>query len=184
MHHLLAFRVGKSDTLPFFYKMKNENSNPEDPSWDVFRYVAGEMSSDEEARFEQLLEHDQSLREEVAGMVCMMAKVDQAHTAVEVSVPDRNRRSHSAKHRVRRVLVSVAALALLATLAVTLIPKSDLSDSNAESVAIAWAESIDGDEFELTEQNDDFEFASIDFDGDDDWIVDAMSMADIDPSIN
>ena len=84
----------------------------------------------------------------------------------------------------RRVLVSVAALALLATLAVTLIPKSDLSDSNAESVAIAWAESIDDDEFELTEQNDDFEFASIDFDGDDDWIVDAMSMADIDPSIN
>jgi len=166
--------------------MKNENSNPDDQNWHVFRYVAGEMTPDEEAQFEQLLEHDQSLREEVAGMVCMMAEVDQAHTAVthtafKVSVSDR---SQTAKRRVRRVLASVAALALLATLAVALIPDSELPDSNAESVAIAWAESIDGYEFELTEQNDDFEFASLDFDGDDDWIVDAMTAADTEPSIN
>lgn len=163
--------------------MNNQNQNPDEQNWDVFRYVAGEMSSGEETHFEQLLEHDQALREEVASMVCVMAKVDNAHTAVTVkhSVPDRSR---ATKLRVRRILVSVAALALLATLAVTLMPKPQLSDSNTESVAIAWAEAIDADEFELPEQNDDFEFASLDFDGDDDWIVDAMTTADAEPSIN
>lgn len=161
--------------------MKNENSNPDIQNWNVFRYVADEMTPDEEAHFEQLLEHDQSLREEVADTVCMLAKVDKAHAAVKVSVSDRSRAS---KRGVRRILVSVAALALLATLAVALIPESQLPDSNTESVAIAWAESIDADEFELPEQNDDFEFASLDFDGDDDWIVDAMTAADAEPSIN
>lgn len=164
------------------------NENPDDQSWDVFQYVAGEMSPGEEAHFEQLLEHDQALREEVASMVCMMAKVDHSlaadsHTDIadRVSTSDRSR---AARLRVRRILVSVAALALLATLAVALVPKPQLSESNAESVAIAWAESIDADEFELSEQDDDFEFAAIEFDGDDDWVVDAMTTTDTATSIN
>lgn len=164
--------------------MTNHNQNPDDQNWDVFRYVAGEMTQGEETQFEQLLEHDQSLREEVANMVCMSSKIDEAHSAAKVSVSDRSDRSRAAKLRVRRMLVSVAALALLATLAIALMPKPQLTESNAESVAIAWAESVDADEFELPELEDDFEFASLDFDGDDDWIVDAMTATDDETSIN
>jgi len=153
------------------HDMTNQQQNPDDQSWDVFRYVAGEMSSDEETQFEQQLEHDQALREEVAGMVGMLAMVDQSQPAVKVSLPDRSR---AANFRLRRILVSVAAVALLATLAVALMPKPELSDSNAESVAIAWAESLDADEFDLPVQDDDFEFASLDFNGDDDWIAEAV----------
>ena len=160
--------------------MTNRNQNSDDQNWDVFRYVAGEMSTEEETQFEQLLEHDQVLREKVANMVCTMADVDKAHSTAKVSVADRSR---AAKLRFRRVLVSAAALALLATLTVTLMPKPNKADLNAESVAIAWAESVHAYEFELPEQDDDIEFASIEFDGDDDWIVDAMS-ADDETSIN
>ena len=165
--------------------MTNNIPNPDDHNWDVFRYVAGEMSAGEESGFEQLLEHDQSLREEVAGMVAMLAKVDKAHGAdgaAKVSLPDRSR---AAKLRVRRLIVSAAALVLFAALAVALTaPGQQGSDSTSESIAIAWAESIDAPEFELPEQDDDFEFTSLDFeDDDDDWIVYAIA-ADDDPSIN
>jgi len=166
--------------LPFQAKphsnihMNNENQNPDDQDFDVFRYVAEEMTADEELRFEERLGHDQKLREQVANMVSTMATVDNVFANAKVSPADSNR---AARLRVRRIVVSVAALVLFATLAITLMPQPDMPESNTESVAIAWAEALDSEEFELPEPEDDFEFAAIEFESDDDWIVDVVNAA-------
>ncbi len=154
--------------------MNNGNPNPDDQGWDVFRYVSDEMSLGEEQHFEQLLEQDQSLREQVASMVLTLAKIDKAHATSKVSPAIAKR---SAKLRVRRLIVSIAALVAIAALAVTLTPRPAQSDIDTESVALAWAESVGIDEFELPEQEDNFEFASDEFDTDDDWIADVVAAA-------
>ncbi|WP_148619087.1 hypothetical protein [Mariniblastus fucicola] len=160
----------------------NNHPNHDEQSWDVFRYVSCEMSPGEETYFEQLLAEDQNLREEVANMVLTMARADKAHLAVRSIPATANARGN--RLRVRRLIVSAAALALLATLAITLTQQPDKARSNAESVAAAWAESINEEEFELPELEDDFEFASFEFEGDDDWIVDVVTAANEESSIN
>jgi ferric-dicitrate binding protein FerR (iron transport regulator) len=152
--------------------MNNNNSNLDEQSWDVFRYVAEEMTPDEEQRFEQLLESDQALREKVASMVSTMAMVDQVHATSKVSAAIAKR---AAKIRVRRLIVSVAALVAIATLAINLMPAPSQADAETESVAMAWAESLETDEFELPEQEDSFEFASFEIESDDDWIADVVA---------
>ena len=152
--------------------MNNNNPNPDEQSWDVFRYVAEEMTPDEEQHFEQLLESDQALREQVANMVSTMAMVDQVHATSKVSPAVAKR---AATLRVRRLIVSVAALVAIATLAVNLMPSPSQADAETDSVAMAWAESLETDEFELPEQEDNFEFASFEIDGDDDWIADVVT---------
>ena len=152
--------------------MNNNNSNPDEQSWDVFRYVAEEMTPAEELHFEQLLESDQALREQVASMVSTMAMVDQVHATSKVS-PVIARRA--AKLRVRRLIVSVAALVAIAALAINLMPSPSQADAETESVAMAWAESLETDEFELPEQEDNFEFASLEVESDDDWIADVVA---------
>jgi ferric-dicitrate binding protein FerR (iron transport regulator) len=152
--------------------MNNHNPNPDEQSWDVFRYVAEEMTPDEEQHFEQLLESDQALREQVANMVSTMAMVDQVHATSKVSPAVAKR---AATLRVRRLIVSVAALVAIATLAVNLMPSPSQADAETDSVAMAWAESLETDEFELPEQEDNFEFASFEIDGDDDWIADVVT---------
>lgn len=151
--------------------MKNQANNNEQ-DFDVFRYVAEEMTREEEQLFEERLGQDQELREQVANMVCSMATVDNVFATAKVSPADASR---AAKLRVRRIVVSLAAMVLIGALAITLIPSADLPESEAESVAIAWAEAVDAEEFELPEQEDDFEFASFEFDGDDDWIAEAVN---------
>lgn len=54
------------------------NPTPHDPrerEWQVFRYVAGEMSELEQREFEDLLFEDQTLREAIAEMVCLTQSV-------------------------------------------------------------------------------------------------------------
>jgi len=152
--------------------MKNEHQNSNDTNFDVFRYIAEEMSAEEELHFEERLGSDQQLREQVASMVSTMAAVDNVFATSKVSpaVSDR-----AAKLRVRRIVVSVAALVLFATLAITLMPQPDMTKSDTESIAIAWAEAVDAEEFELPEQEDDFEFAAFEFESDDDWIADVVN---------
>jgi len=153
--------------------MNNDNQNLDGQDWDVFRYVAEEMSAGEEQRFEQLLESDQALREQVANMVSTMAVVDKTYATTSVAPAVAQR---AAKLRVRRLLVSVAALAAIATLTVTLtMPPPSQSDFDSESIAMAWAESLEVDEFKLPEQEDNFEFASFEIETDDDWIDDVVT---------
>lgn len=152
--------------------MSNLPEQANDRDLDVFRYISNEMSIEEEQRFESELESNQPLREKVANMVCTMATVDNAFADSKVSL---SRNSDSSRRRVRRLLVSIAALVLFATLAITLLPGQPASDPDADSVAIAWAESVGNEEFELPELIDDEEFASIDFDSDDDWLIEVVN---------
>lgn len=152
--------------------MNNQNST--DQNFDVFRYVSEEMTSAEEVRFEERLGEDQELRERVAKMVSTMATVDNVFDNAKVSPAVAAR---SAKLRARRLFVSAAALALMATLAIALIPQRESSESDAESIAIAWSEAAESTEFVLPESEDDFEFASIEFEDDADWISDAINLA-------
>lgn len=161
--------------------MNDQNPNPDEQHWDVFRYVSGEMSAGEEAYFEDRLANDQQLREEVASMVSMLGKVDNAFATAKVTPAEAAR---VARLRIRRIVVSVAALILFATLAIVLTPRNELSNSNAESVAVAWAEAIDAEEFELPEQDADFEFASFEMDNEDDWIVDVVTAVNDESAIN
>lgn len=149
------------------------NKDNNDQDFDVFRYVAEEMTLGEEQSFEQRLADDQQLREKVTDMVCSMATVDNVFATAKVSPADSRR---AAKLRVRRIVVSLAAMLLIGTLAIVLTPKSEMAESDTESVAIAWAEAVDSEEFELPEQEDDFEFATLDFESDDDWISEVIEV--------
>lgn len=159
--------------------MNNNNPNPDEQNLDVFRYVAEEMSPGEEQHFEQLLQQDQTLREQVASMVSTMAMVDKAYATSKVSPAIAKR---TAKLRTRRLIVSVAALIAIATLAVSLVQSPARSDSDAESIAMAWAESVGSDEFELPELEDNIEFASFELESEDDWIVDVVVAVNEDPA--
>ena len=157
----------------------NKESNEQD--FDVFRYVAEEMTTQEEHAFEQRLAEDQQLRQQVATMVSSMAVVDKVFATAKVSPADSRR---ATKLRIRRIVVSLAALLLIGTLAIVLTPRPDITESDTESIAIAWAEAVNSEEFELPEQEDDFEFAAIDFDSDDEWISDVVNAVGDDPSLN
>ncbi len=152
--------------------MSNPSESSDSRELDIFRYVADEMSIEEEQRFETELEHDQTLREQVAEMVCTMATVDNVFAESKVSLASS---SKGKPVRIGRIVASIAALALIATLAITLIPGQTASDSDADSIAIAWAESVGNEEFELPEDFDDNEFASIDFESDDDWLIEVVN---------
>lgn len=160
--------------------MKNQANNNEQ-DFDVFRYVAEEMTVEQERLFEERLAQDQQLREQVADMVCSMATVDRVYATAKVSPADSSR---AAKLRVRRIVVSLAAMLLIGTLAIVLTPRTEMTESDAESIAIAWAEAVDSEEFELPEQEDDFEFAAIDFENDDEWIFDVVNAAGDDSILN
>ena len=160
--------------------MNNDNPNPDQQNLDVFRYVSAEMSADEEQLFEQRLSQDQALREEVANMVSTMAVVDRSYATAKVSPATAKR---SASVRVRRLIVSAAALVAIAVLAINLMPSGTQPDVESDSVALVWAESVEFEEFELPEQEDDFEFASFEFEGDDDWIDDVVAAVNESPTI-
>jgi len=139
----------------------NEETLKRDDEFDVFLYVTGEMSAEQETQFESQLAHDQGLRERVAEMVCTLATVDSVLAAAKP-----NRRTWL------QVISSLAALVLLGTLAVTLIPQPNVNE--AESIAIAWAESV-SEEFELPEQMEEFVFTAFDFESDQDWVFDVVT---------
>jgi hypothetical protein len=160
--------------------MKNQPENNQQ-GFNAFRYVAEEMTFEEEQRFEQRLEQDQQLREQVADMVCSMATVDHVFSNAKVSLADSNR---ATRLRIRRIAVSLAGMLLIGTLAIVLTPRPEMTESAAESIAIAWAEAVDSEEFELPEPVDDFEFAAFEFESDDDWVSEVVNAAGDDPSLN
>ena len=137
----------------------------------VFQYVSGEMSASEESQFEGQLEHDQHLREQVASMVCTLAAVDQvfAESAIAPAV-----KKPSVKQSVLRIVTSLAAMLLLATLAISMIGSQKDNNAETESIAIAWAESVSLEEFELLDQMEELDFVSLDFESDDDWIYEVV----------
>lgn len=157
--------------------MNKSSEQQNDRDIDVFRYVANEMATEEEQRFETELEHNQPLREQVANMVCTMATVDNALADSKVTPASKSR---TKRLHVVRIAVAAAALVLLATLAITMTPGQPSSDAEADSIAIAWAESVSSEEFDLPEQIEDNEFASVDFESDDDWLVEVVYAANED----
>lgn len=86
--------------------------DPQERDWQVFRYVAGEMSELEQREFEDLLFEDQTLREAVAEMVCLTRSV-----SLSLAVPEPVARPAVAPARARRRQLvwgslTVAALAV------------------------------------------------------------------------
>lgn len=149
--------------------MKNELQNMNDRHWDVFRYVAEEMSLEEEQSFEQRLAFDQDLREQVGKMTMSLASVEAALSQSKIKPVVAKRES---KLHFRRMFVTAAAMIAIATLAIGLTMQTAESEPSEESIAVAWAESVESAEFELLEQVDENEFAPIEFAADDgDWVA-------------
>jgi anti-sigma-K factor RskA len=156
--------------------MKNELQNMDDQHWDVFRYVAEEMTPEEESSFEQRLADDQSLREQVGKMTITLASVESAFASAKFKpvVAKRDSRLHF-----KRMFVSAAAMVAIAALAIGLTMQPAETEPSEESIAIAWAESVEFDEFELVEEVDENEFAPVEFAADDeDWVASVVAAVD------
>lgn len=141
-----------------------------DQDWDVFRYVADEMTGEEELRFEDRLGQDQRLREQVAKMTMTLANVEQAF---DRSCKTRQLKTVAADIRVRRFFVTAAAMVAIAALGISLSwPSPSVEPTpSAESIAIAWAQECEMNEFELSSQ-DEGEDAALEFSStDDDWVA-------------
>ena len=160
----------------------NQEPLNRDDDFDVFQYVAGAMSVDAETQFEKQLQHDQALREKVAGMVSTLAAVDKVFADSAVTPASKIQAPKTNKRSTFRIFASLAAVVLLAALAITLIPDQGSDDS--ESIAIAWAESVGTVEFELPEQMDELVYATIDFESDRDWIFDVVATQEDSASLN
>lgn len=125
----------------------------DDLAWLAFRYVVGELDSEESAAFEDRLDRDQSAREAVAGAVALVEGVVHATPA---------RRSSP---RVRRV--AMAALAAAACLALAVAPRlfplrphrpaTDVHTPAAgagAAVALAWSGVLEQDAAEAPRPDD------------------------------
>lgn len=146
---------------------------------DVFHYVCGEMSAQQEARFEEQLANDQDLRERVAAMVCTLSAVDKVFAETPIT-PAQHSRS-TVKRSIIKIVASLAAMILLATLAISMIPNE--SNSESELIAIAWAESLNADEFEVLDQMEEFEVLPVSFESDSEWIYDVVDATHDDAAI-
>ena len=151
----------------------SSNNESDRRQWDVFRYVAGELTDQEESAFEQQLETDHSLREEVASMVGGLNHVRDGlgkalqPVAVHCPVPSRMSR-----------LIALAAMLLIGGLSVLLLTLQAENQSGEEAIALKWADSFDDSvETELAEFTDDFddqaELSEVTFE-ETDWILDAF----------
>ena len=105
--------------------------------WLAFRYVAGELSGDEAAQFEDRLDHDQQAREAVAGAV----ELTQAVVASGAELP----RVLPMRRRFRTALSWTFASAAAAACAAVIVwhgaparPTSTARQS-AQEVALAWS---------------------------------------------
>ena len=152
----------------------NETLKTKHSDEDVLRYVSGEMSAQEETIFEGQLEHDQHLREQVATMVCGLTAVHRvfAESPVTLAVK-KSSVNRSIKSSVLRIVTSLAAMVLLAALAISIVGRQ-ANKPETDSIAIAWAESLSSEEFELLEDMEELEFVSFDFENDDDWVYEVV----------
>lgn len=87
-------------------RFPDDNDRP----WTAFRYVAGELTPDEAAAFEALLDHDQNAREAVADAVELAGAIALIGDPV-VSISTRSR--HRAARAVAWVAAGIAAGLLL-----------------------------------------------------------------------
>lgn len=147
--------------------------NSDDRQWDVFRYVAGELNDQEESAFEQQLEVDQPLREQVAAMVGGLSHVREGLAKVRPASAD----SPTPSPLVR--LLAIAAMLLIGGLSVYLVTGQGDSPAAEEAIALKWAESFDGAiDTELAEFTDDFEvdteLSDVAFE-ESDWILEAFT---------
>jgi anti-sigma-K factor RskA len=175
---------------------KNQNSDTANAAWDVFRYVAGEMSASEEHDFETRMETDQHSREQVSEMVASMSIMKESLAPQEVrpSSPSLPRLKGSGSRKgIVRLVASVAALIAIVAISIVQITKSKQADSVSDSVAMAWAETLTADSAdEGLVMNDleglddelvtsatavEFEDDFLDDDGSD-WVFDAMVAAE------
>lgn len=163
-----------------------ETFKTKDNDEDVLRYVCSEMSAAEEARFESQLANDQERREQVAAMVCTLSAVDRVFAESSATpvvssktlVGSSTASARSAKRSVVKVVASLAAMILLAALAISMIANPMIANpvsSESELIAIAWAESLDADEFEVSEHLEEFELVPVNFESESEWIDDVVA---------
>lgn len=161
-----------------------EISKTEGKDDEVFRYVSCEMSAQEETRFEDRLANDQDLRERVAAMVCTLSAIDRVFaesTETSLVSPVEHGRPKKVKRSLIKIVASLAAMILLAALAISMI--ANPLSSEPEQIAIAWAESLDTDEFEILDHQDEFEILPVSFESDSDWIYDVVDATQEDAAI-
>lgn len=162
-----------------------------DPHWETFQYVAGELPLAQQQDFETRLESDQALRQQVAKMVSGLAIVaDELQPIVSLrSTAMENDREPQATfwRPVRRVFLGVAALIAIGTLAIALTNRTE--DMATDSIAVAWADSLEEESFQEFDVDvdfavdvdfDEYELAAIEptvgleSDDESDWIFDAI----------
>lgn len=150
--------------------MNTTTNNSDDQHWDVFRYVAEEMTAEEELLFEDRLRDDQGLREQVGRMTMTLADVEQAFAGSNV-IPGAP--TASTNFRLRRYCVTAVAMIAIAALSISLTWESKTPEPTTESIAIAWAEEFQTEELESPELDEETELASLAFESDDegDWIA-------------
>ena len=150
--------------------MKTKTRNSDDQHWDVFRYVAEEMTIEEERRFESKLMHDQELREQVGKMTMTLADIEQVFSK---PIKGLKPRSTANTFRVRRFAVSAAALVAISALAISFAWQPADPEPTTESVALAWAENFELEELDFPAVEEGAELTQLEFESDDDgdWIA-------------
>ena len=122
----------------------NEHEN--DLGWTAFRYIAGELSSDEAEAFEVRLADDQAAREAVAASVQVTQAV--ASISNDIAAADETADQQRGRNRWAAVAIVASAVCLLMASSVLFTqpdsqPGLSQSDARADQIVDAWANAGD-----------------------------------------
>ncbi len=166
-------------------KEQSEGSPADQQQWEVFLYVSGELSDDQELAFEKRLETDQELREQVASMTGGLGRIRESLVQSERPVPAASTAEAESSPEPSELLrlIAIAAAILIGGLAFALMAQQPETPTDTnEAIALIWAESLgEADENELAEwSNDGFEYDELDKNDldENDWIFDALQASE------